>query len=273
MESGSAQNSPSGPVWKSSRELGSGGPGLASIGQGPVAILAGFDLATVVLLTTGNGRGGVLQAALACFGVSAALFILAMAFITAAEDYSATPGDRMMYYPEAKVSAEKLEEQRRLQRQDEAILSLYFNYRVVPTVTLAVLGTLAGLALVAVAKGWSPGPDVAMGGASVVGLIYIADVLGAGRNWWLFPRPLLGSQKRPLLGAQGRPILVAERRETRFWPVRMAARIRSAQEARRERRFRIVDIYYVHVPPMTRDGHRAMFGAGASARPDGSKDT
>lgn len=269
MESGSAQSSPSGPVWKSSRELGSGGPGLASIGQGPVAILAGFDLATVVLLTTGNSRDGVLQAALACFGVSAALFILAMAFITAAEDYSATPGDRMMYYPEAQVSADKLEEQRRLQRQDEAILSLYFNYRVIPTVTLAVLGTLAGLALVAVAKGWSPGPDVAVGGASVVGLIYIADVLRGGRNWWLFPRPILGNQKRLLLGAQRRPLPGARW----FWPVRMAARIRSAQDARIERRFRIVDIHNVHVPPMTRDGHRAMFGADASARPDGSEDT
>jgi hypothetical protein len=261
MESGTAQNSSrgkkSGPVWTSARELGSGGPGLASIGQGPVAILAGFDLTTVVLLATGSDHGVDVQAAIACFGLAAALFILAMAFITAAEDYSATPGERMMYNPEAQVSAKALDEQRRLQSQDENLLSIYYNFRVIPSVTLAVLGTLAGLALVAVDKGWYPGTDIAAAAAVVVGLIYIVDVLQGGRDWWLFPRPVF-----QVKGKKGQSPIIAV--TTRVWP---------AWKARRERRASIVETANLHVPRMNKDGLRAMLGQEASAFHDGREDT
>jgi hypothetical protein len=186
------------PVWSSPRELGSGGAGLASLGQGPVAILAGFDLTTVVLLTTSGGTGALRQAAIACFGVSAALFTLAMAFITSAEDYSATPDDRIMYRPEARVSAAALETERGDQWQDENLLSIYYNYRVTPAVTFAVIGTLAGLILVLLGHDHLLGPDIAAGATALVALGYLADWLKRGGNWWLFPRPVLLSpgQKR-----------------------------------------------------------------------------
>jgi hypothetical protein len=188
-----------GPVWSSPRELGSGGAGLASLGQGPVAILAGFDLTTVVLLTTSGGSGALHQAAIACFGAAAALFILAMAFITTAEDFSATPDDRMMYAPEARVSLESLEAERGDQWQDENLLSIYYNYRVTPAVTFAVVGTLAGLVLVLLGHDHRIGPDVAAGATTLVALIYLTDWLKRGRSWWLFPRPVLTppGQKRP----------------------------------------------------------------------------
>jgi hypothetical protein len=180
-----------GPVWSRPRELGSGGAGLASLGQGPVAILAGFDLTTVVLLSTSGGGGALHQAAIACFGASAALFILAMTFITTAEDFTATPDDRMMYAPEARVSAGALEAERGDQWQDENLLSIYYNYRVAPTVTFAVMGTLAGLVLVLLGHDRRIGPDVAAGAATLVGLIYLTDWLKRGGTWWLFPRPVL----------------------------------------------------------------------------------
>jgi hypothetical protein len=180
-----------GPVWSAPRELGSGGAGLASLGQGPVAILAGFDLTTVILLTTSGGTDALRQAAIACFGVAAALFILAMTFITTAEDYSATPDDRMMYKPEARISASELELQRGDQWQDGNLLSIYYNYRVGPSVTLAVIGTLAGLVLVLLGHDHLIGPDIAAGATTLVALAYLADWLKRGGNWWLFPRPVL----------------------------------------------------------------------------------
>jgi hypothetical protein len=256
-EGGPVQDSPGrrepGPVWESSRQLGSGGAGLASLGQGPVAILAGFDLTTVVLLTTGTGHGAVLQAAIACFGLSAALFILAMAFITTAEDYSASPDVRTTYHPESRFDAQVLAEQRHQQYQDENLLSIYFNYRVTPTVTLAVLGTLSGLVLVVVDRGWSPGPDIVAGGAIVVGLIYIVDMIKNGRNWWLFPRPAFQES----------------RDNSKPWIIRLAVRVWSAWKYRKDNRASIVDIANVerNVPPMTKAGLQAMLSPPEPACP------
>ncbi len=237
-------------VWWSSRQLGSNGAGLASLGQGTVAIMAGFDLTTVVLLTVGNSRGGVVQAAIACFGLSAALFILAMAFITAAEDYSATPDDRLMYYPEAKVSADDLEDQRVMQYQDTDIMAIYFNYRITPTVVFAVLGTLAGLVLTLVAKGWSPGPAVAAGAAIAVGLVYVADTLKGGRNWWLFPRPVLGQAG----GETDRPAPAARRGLERLIP----GPVFNGWQQSKQVRDGIVR--WPSAPPMSPVGRQAMLG-------------
>lgn len=225
---------PGGPVWISARELGGGGAGLASLGQGPVAILAGFDLTTVVLLITSGAGGDLRQAAIACFGAAAALFALAMAFITTAEDYSATPGDRLMYNPEAKVSPEALEVQRGLQWQDENLLAIYFNTRVLPSVTLAVLGTLAGLILVLLSRGWSPGPVIAAAAAALVGLAYLTDWVKQGGNWWLFPRPV-------------------------FPPPAAPARKPGLLELRRIRRHqgqRVIGV--AKASPMSAEGHKAM---------------
>ena len=177
-------------VWRSSRELGSGGSALASLGQGTVAILGGFDLTTAVLLTTSNRNGAEYQAALACFAISAAMFALALAFIASAEDYAATPDERRMYYSEAQVSPDALEIQRGLQWQDHILLSIYYNKRVLPTVTLAVLGTLAGLALVILARGLSSGSIVAAAAVVAVAVVYAFDWIKRS-NWWLFPRPIL----------------------------------------------------------------------------------
>jgi hypothetical protein len=185
-------------VWRSGRELGAGGAGLASLGQGTVAILAGFDLTTVILLSTSHSSRPAHQAAIACLGVGAAAFVLALAFIASAEDYSATPDDRLMYFPEARVSEAELDIQRGLQRQDGNILAIYYNYRVLPSVTCAVMLTLAGLALAVLQAGWSPGPAVAAAAAAVVGVIYLADFFIARRrgNWRLFPRAVLPAWSR-----------------------------------------------------------------------------
>lgn len=187
-------------VWRSPRELGAGGSGLASLGQGTVAILAGFDLTTVVLLTT-SGGGAVRQAAVACFGVSAATFALALAFIVSAADYAATPDERIMYYPEARESAKALEVQRGLQRQDENLLSTYYNKRVLPSVTLAVLGTLAGLTLVMLGGGWRIGPAIAAIAAIAVAIVYLIDWVKGG-NWWLFPRAVIPAWTKEQLAAK-----------------------------------------------------------------------
>jgi hypothetical protein len=185
-------------VWRSGREIGAGGAGLASLGQGTVAILAGFDLTTVVLLSATHQSGAVHQAATACLGVAAAVFVLALAFIASAEDYAATPDERLMYHPEARVSEKELDVQRGLQRQDNNILSIYYNYRVLPSVTGAVLLTLAGLALAVLQGGLSPGPAVAVVAAAIVIVIYLADFLIGRRrgNWWLFPRAILPAWSR-----------------------------------------------------------------------------
>jgi hypothetical protein len=221
-------------VWNSARELGSGGQGLASLGQGPVAILAGFDLATVVLLTTSSASGALLQAAIACFGVSAALFTLAMAFITTAEDYSATPDDRMMYFPEARVSRDVLEAQRGRQWQDENLLGHYFNTRVLPSVTFAVLGTLAGLILVLLSRGWKPGPVIAAFAALAVALVYFTDWLKQGHGWWLFPRPVSPPVPTAAAMAQAPP----------------------ARRIRRHQRYRITHVSEAN--PMSAAGRAAM---------------
>jgi tetratricopeptide (TPR) repeat protein len=180
-------------VWRSGRELGAGGAGLASLGQSTVAILAGFDLTTVVLLSASHQDGAIHQAATACLGVAAAVFVLALAFIASAEDYSATPDERLMYHPEARVCEEELDTQRGLQRQDYNILAIYYNHRVLPSVTCAVLLTLAGLALAVMQGGLSPGSAVAVTAAAAVVVIYLADFLigRRGGNWWLFPRAIL----------------------------------------------------------------------------------
>lgn len=231
-------------VWRSPRELGSGGGGLASLGQGTVAILGGFDLTTVVLLATDSGNGALRQGAIACLGVGAAAFALALAFIASAEDYSATPDDRLMYHPEARVSAAELDAQRGLQRQDDNLLSVYYNRRVLPAVTIAVILTLAGLALTLLGRGWQPGPLVAAGGAVLVALIYLADAL-LGGNWWLFPRPVLPALNREQLA--------------RNYPGRLSRRQR-----RHKRRDEIVRLAQPRAA-MGEDGRAAMLSAPAPA--------
>jgi hypothetical protein len=241
-------------VWRSPRELGAGGSGLASLGQGTVAILAGFDLTTVVLLTTGSSGGGaVLQAAVACFGVSAATFALALAFIASAEDYAATPDERIMYYPEARESAKALEVQRGLQRQDENLLSTYYNKRVLPSVTLAVLGTLAGLTLVMLGRGWRLGPAIAAIAAIAVAIVYLIDWVKGG-NWWLFPRAVL-------------PVWTKGQLATKY-----PDQLTTSQERKRSKD------EMLHLPEskasMSEAGRRAMLGLrtdGDLARPNGSQ--
>jgi hypothetical protein len=178
-------------VWHAARELGSGGPGLASLGQGTVATLAGFDLASVVLLSIGHTSGWAQQAAVACLGIAAAMLVLALAFIANAEEYSATPDERLIYYPEARISEKELNTQRGLQRQDAFLFSVYCNERVLRTVNLGVLFTLTGLALAVFTIGTTPGPMIAAAAAIFVGVIYLVDWWKKGSNWWLFPRPLL----------------------------------------------------------------------------------
>jgi hypothetical protein len=160
-------------------------------------LLGGFDLASVALILSGGHPGGITQAAVASFGSAAAIFVLALAFITSAEDYSATPSDRLMYNPEANISADELENQRRYQAQDLYVLALIYNRRVLPTVTAGVILTLIGLVLLLLSKGlgwWLVATAVVVGS---VALILLLDWRIDGR-WWLFPRATPNRRQRRL---------------------------------------------------------------------------
>lgn len=173
-------------MWASPRELGSGGPALASLGSSTVAILAGFCLTSAV--STGRNSGSPSQIAAGAFGLGAIAFVLSLAFIATAEDYAATPDLRLAYNPEARVSEKELTDQRALQRQDQIILAMY-SKRVNAAVIAGITGTLIGLSLAMLADRLSAVSVIVAVVAGMVLLALVGDYIWTV-NWWLFPRPV-----------------------------------------------------------------------------------
>jgi selenoprotein W-related protein len=152
-------------------------------------ILAGFALTAAVTLHLDSHKGPIKEAAIASFGLSAVVLVLALAFIATAEDYAVNPDDRLKFHPEARVSAEALDEERKWQRQDEFLVSLY-SIRVGLCVLAGIATSLAGLSLVLFIGHWTVGSIIVAAAAGLVVVIHVYDHKRAG-NWWLFPRPVL----------------------------------------------------------------------------------
>ena len=91
---------------------------LSTVSSGPIAILAGFTLASGVALATTPGLESLDIVALGTFGVSAACLFVALAMVVEASSYFSKPGDRLEWFPEASISRSFLLVQRQRQRDD-----------------------------------------------------------------------------------------------------------------------------------------------------------
>jgi MFS family permease len=167
-------------VWDSPRELGSV-QSITAVGGTPISVLAGFSLTSAIMVS--GAAGGVWRdVAVVLFAVAAAAFILALEAVS----YAASPDIRLAYRPEARISEEVLQEERRLQYEDEWLLDIY-NQRIVWSTTVGVAGSLGGLgaALLTARVTWGVVIGVVVL-VLVTGVVLLNQLNRAGR---LFPRP------------------------------------------------------------------------------------
>ncbi|WFB08339.1 hypothetical protein LRS74_15715 [Streptomyces sp. LX-29] len=127
------------PIWDSPRELGNP---LASVGNTPVAVLGGFALTAMVNAATRKGSAWR-DVSLLLFGVAVASFIVALLLMTVVAQYQATPEQRLGWKPEAKYIPSLLEEERRLQREDEWMVDVY-SWRISLATAIGIFSTLSG---------------------------------------------------------------------------------------------------------------------------------
>lgn len=137
-------------TWYSTEPLGHYSS-LGVISSGPVALIAGFVLATGAALATSDAAETLDRVALVVFSLAAGMLFVALLFVVEANALYSTPSDRLAWYPEAQVSEAVLDELRRRQRHDFA---RYYalRHRILALYPIGIALALAGLALVLVAR-------------------------------------------------------------------------------------------------------------------------
>ena len=171
-------------VWDAPRELGSV-QSITAVGGTPISVLAGFSLTSAITLA--SARGGVWRdVAVSLFAIAAGSFILALTLIVEAISYAASPDVRLAFTPEAKVSEDVLQQERRMQREDEWLLDIY-NKRIMRSTVAGVVSAVLGLgaALLRARVSWG-----VLVGVVVLAPIAVLIVLNHfGKAEWLYPRP------------------------------------------------------------------------------------
>jgi hypothetical protein len=157
-------------------------------------VLAGFALATVALLVSGDPQflPRLHEQAVLAFAVAVGLLLAAMQFSSASVRYASRPTDRLDLVPEARVDLDKLNFVRKAQHRDRYLEDVYYD-RARYTYNLGLMAFLVGLGLIVWPDNltWSNWARVAS--AAVVVLSVIVELIwtfstrlgGLGR--WLFP--------------------------------------------------------------------------------------
>src|SRR5690349_10282784 len=100
---------------------------VRSMGTIAAPLLAGFALATVVLLATAAHPPRYADWTIAVFAASAGLFVFSLQFTLAGLLYAAAPSDRLAWRPDAATDAGAREALRLVQRKDDYLQRGYFR--------------------------------------------------------------------------------------------------------------------------------------------------
>jgi hypothetical protein len=163
-----------GQVWSKRRPIGF--PNAISTTGGIAApLLAGFALTTVVQIVSAERPPRLANLAVASFTVAAALLLYALQFSALALGYSATPQQRLEYFPEASISDKALAKVRSDQWAEMWLRAAY-SKRAALCYDLGLIVFLLGLGAVVVPSGhWSWG--------TVAALVVVALATGLEVAW------------------------------------------------------------------------------------------
>src|ERR1035441_7494737 len=161
--------------------------------QGGIAapLLAGFSLTTVAQLVIGHDHPWFYQWAIAALAASAALFIYTLQLSAIAVGLSATPSERLDYYPEAGFDPATLKHVRQRQWEDTERRGK-LTFRAGWCYDLGMLAFLGGLALIIVPHIWNPWPWGRFIGLGALGIAFMIEVVwtlsrGKRPHWLLQP--------------------------------------------------------------------------------------
>jgi hypothetical protein len=180
---------PSGQVWKVERPINYSEQ-LQVSGGLAAPLFAGFALTTVAHLVIGSNHPWLYEWAIAALAASAALFVYTVQLSALAVGLSATPSERLDYYPQAAAVPERLRHVRERQwiemrRRKELTSRAGLCY------DLGMLTFLAGLALVIVPRSWHHWPVGRFVALAVLGAAFVIEVIwalsGGTRPHWLLP--------------------------------------------------------------------------------------
>jgi hypothetical protein len=197
-------------VWRFPRQLGSHNTFLL-VGSVPVAVLAGFALATGVSVAK-DADGAAGQVAVGALGVGVACFLLTLNLVLRASNYIASPDERLALRPEARVDPAALEAMRRWQWEDHVLLAHYAQ-RINLVYPLGLIATLVGFGAAVLAVHVNAGTVVAAVAVGVLVLLELIEQL-TGRA---LPRALFrdlsdveGQVERPPLDRIGERALLLD---------------------------------------------------------------
>jgi len=172
-------------IWDSPREVGNP---FSSVGNTPIAVLAGFSL-TALITVTGRKRDAWSNASVILFTLSVIFFIAALLFITAAAQYTATPAERLARVPEAYTEDAEFKVIRDNQWKDEGLLDLY-SKRISFAMIAGILTTLTGASFLFVSSRIGNPPLILLLAFSALVMIYYLQDQFAFIEHFFLLRPL-----------------------------------------------------------------------------------
>jgi hypothetical protein len=154
-------------------------------------LFAGFCLTTIAQLVIGSDHPWLYEWAVAALAASASLFIYTLQLSALAVGLSASPSERLDYYPDARSNVETLKRIRERQWKDAARRK-DLTGRAGFCYDVGLLAFLGGLALIIVPRVWNPWPIGRTIALAVIGLAMLIELI-----WFLtkakYPKRLLAT--------------------------------------------------------------------------------
>ena len=159
-------------------------------------LVAGFSLAAIAQVVSSNTPPPRADWAIVAFTVTAAALLLAVQFSFLFVRHSATPEERLIWHPEARVHRATLERERIKQAKDHQIAQTYYA-RATICFNVGIVGFFAGLVMLVVPDGWDAAGIAAVAVAGGAGAIELLAMLRGGglrlrRADWRSPRAVRG---------------------------------------------------------------------------------
>ena len=167
-------------VWKRPNPLGQvelvrGLGGIAS------PLMVGFSLAAISILVTSDRPPRFAEWGTAAFSLASLLLLFAMRYAFMVLRHSASPGERIAWFPEARVDAASLAIERLNQAEDVRLADWYARIAEI-LFELGQLAFLSGLVILLIPTDWASGRTLAFTIALVGSLIQFILFLGVLRN-------------------------------------------------------------------------------------------
>jgi hypothetical protein len=186
-EAGSEASRGQSTVWRRPSMLGYA-ESLRGLGGIVAPLLTGFSLAAIATLASADNPPPLADWASAALAGAVALLLFSMQVAFLALTRNSTPGDVLMWHPEATVSEELLEEARRVHAADFAEMTRLGRLSL-GTYGAGLLAFLVGVVLLMVPNDWTI--------AWSIGLVATGAAL-ALETWWMLAYAFPGKVRHPV---------------------------------------------------------------------------